>query len=61
MKAEMRISVKDCRRQKTLKIALVRVPFSRRQFRVRMDGQPWPANGQPVSLTRVLTALRKAT
>jgi len=61
MKADLRISVKDYRRSKNLRILLVRVPFSSsRQFWVRMNGAPWPKNGSPVSLTRLLTGLRKA-
>jgi hypothetical protein len=61
MKADLRISVKDYRRDKNLKIQLVRVPFSaNRQFWVKMNGQPWPKDGRPVSLTRLLTALRKS-
>jgi hypothetical protein len=61
MKPDLRISVKDYRRNTNLKIQLVRVPFSlSRQFSVRMNGAPWPKDGRPVSLTRVLTALRKA-
>ena len=59
MKADWRISIKDERRKKTLKVTLVRVPFSPRQFQAKMNGQRWPADGRPVSLTRVLTALRK--
>jgi hypothetical protein len=61
MKADLRISVKDFRLNKNLKIQLVRVPFSAsRQFWVRMNGVPWPKDGRPVSLTRLLTALRKS-
>jgi hypothetical protein len=61
MKCDLRISVKDYRRDKNLKVQLAQVPFaSARQFWVRMNGRPWPKAGQPVSLTRVLTALRKA-
>lgn len=61
MKADLRISVKDYHRNKNLKIQLVRVPFSAsRQFWVRMDGVPWPKDGKSVSLTRLLTALRKS-
>ena len=60
MKADLRISVKDYSRNKNLKIQLARVPFTHsRQFWVRMNGEPWPKDGRPVSLTRVLTALRK--
>ena len=61
MKADLRISVKDYHRNKNLKIQLARVPFTTsRQFWVRMNGQPWPNDGRPVSLTRLLTALRKS-
>ena len=61
MKSDLRISVKDYSRNKNLKIQLTRVPFAgSRQFWVRMNGVPWPKSGQPVSLTRVLTALRKS-
>jgi hypothetical protein len=60
MQADWRISIKDYRRGKTLKGLLTRPPFGPRQFFVRMNGVRWPAAGQPVSLTRVVTALRKA-
>ena len=60
MKADLRISVKDLRRNKNLKILLQRVPFAQRRFLVRMNGTPWPKDGRPVSLTRLLTALRKS-
>jgi len=61
MKADLRISIKDYKRNKNLKIQLVRVPFSAaRQFWVRMNGLPWPKDARPVSLTRLLTALRKS-
>jgi len=60
MKAGLRISIKDYSRNKTLLIRLTRVPFSNRLFEVQMDRQRWPADGRPVSLTRVMTALRKA-
>ena len=61
MKADLRISVKDFRRNKNLKIQFVKAPFSAsRQFFVRMNGVPWPKDGRPVSITRVLTALRKS-
>jgi hypothetical protein len=61
MKADLRISVKDYRRHKNLKIQLTQVPFTAsRQFWVRMNGVPRPKNGRPVSLTRLLTALRKS-
>jgi len=53
---EIRIS-----RNKNLKIQLSRVPFTRhRQFLVKMNGQPWPKDGRPVSLTRLRAALRKS-
>jgi hypothetical protein len=61
MKADLRISVKDYSRNKNLKIQLVRVPFSHnRQFWVKMNGERWPKDGRPVSITRLLTAVRKA-
>ena len=60
MKADLRISIKDYRRGKNLKILLRRMPFVSRQFFVRMNGAPWPKAGRPVSLTRLFTALRKS-
>lgn len=60
MKPDLRISVKDYRRNKNLKILIQRAVFSHRQFFVRMNGAPWPKDGRPVSLTRLLTALRKS-
>jgi len=61
MKADLRISIKDYHRNKILKIQLVRVPFSgSRQFLVKMNGVPWPKDGRPVSITLLLTALRKS-
>jgi hypothetical protein len=61
MKADLRISIKDYRRDKNLKIQLTRVPFTPwRQFWVKMNGEAWPKNGHPVSLTRLMTALRKS-
>jgi hypothetical protein len=60
MKAEVRISLKDYRRNKNLKVLIVRPPFASRQFMVWMNGGRWPATGRMVSITRVLTALRKA-
>ena len=60
MKADLRISVKDLNRGKNLKVQLTRTPFAPRQYWVRMNGARWPQSGQPVWLTRVLTAVRKA-
>jgi len=60
MKADLRISVKDYSRNKNLKVLLSRTPFSDGRFMVRMNGQPWPVDGRPVSLTKLMTALRKA-
>lgn len=60
MKADLRISVKDLNRGKNLKILLARTPFTPRQYFVTMNGAAWPVDGRPVSLTRVLTAVRKA-
>jgi hypothetical protein len=56
MKADLRISVKDYRRDKHFKIQFVRVPYTAHQFFVRMNGQPWPKDGRPVSTTRLMTA-----
>jgi hypothetical protein len=60
MKADLRISIKDYHRNKNLKILLRRVPFAARQFWVKMNGEPWPKDGRPVSLTKIMTGLRKA-
>jgi len=61
MKADLRISIKDYHRNKNLKILLRRVPFATaRQFWVKMNGEPWPKDGRPVSLTKIMTGLRKA-
>ena len=61
-KAELRISIKDDRRNKNLKILLFRSPFARRQYYVRMNpdssGQAaaaWPKDQRAVSLTQLLT------
>ena len=58
MRADLRISIKDYHRKKSLKFLLFRPPFACRQFLVRMNGAPWPAGGGLVSLTRLVTALR---
>ena len=60
MKADLRISVKDYHRNKNLKILLQRATFAHRQFYVRMNGAPWPKDGRPVSLTKLLTSIRKS-
>jgi hypothetical protein len=58
MEAHIRISVKDLPQNKNLKIQLARTPFARnRQLCDKMNGQPRPKNGRPVSLTRLLAAL----
>jgi hypothetical protein len=59
MKADLRISIKDYHRKKNLEILLFRPPFPCRQFLVQMNGTSWPSGGGPVSLTRLVTALRK--
>lgn len=52
MKADLRISIREYRRNKYLNIQLLRVPFNgSRQFFVRMNGDPWPKDARPVSLT----------
>jgi hypothetical protein len=61
MKADLRISLKDYHRGNSVKVLLQRVPFATsRQFRVTMNGKPWPKDGRPVSVTRIMTALRKS-
>ncbi len=60
MKADLRISIKDYRRKKSLKVLLFRPPFPSRGFLVQMGAKPWSAPGRTASLTRILTALRKA-
>jgi hypothetical protein len=60
MKAELRISIKDYRRNKNLKVLLFRPPFPSRGYYVEMNGEAWPAGGGPVCVTRLMTALRKA-
>jgi hypothetical protein len=60
MKADLRISIKDFNRNKNLKILLQRATFTHRQYYVSMNGTPWPKDGRPVSITRLLAALRKS-
>lgn len=61
MRADLRIPVKDYRRNKNLKVQLTQVPFaSARRYWVRMNGQPWPKKGQPVSLKPVGQSCRSA-
>ena len=60
MKADLRISIQDYRRNKNLKILLFRPPFPSRGYWVRMNGVAWPKAGQPVCRTRRVAALRKS-
>ncbi len=60
MKPDLRISIKDYRRGKSLKVLLYKVPFGPRKFWVRMNGDRWPKDARPVSVTKVLIALRKS-
>jgi hypothetical protein len=60
MKSDLRISIKDYRRNSSLKVLLFRPPFPSRGFLVRMNGKVWPKDGRLASLTRVVTALRKS-
>ena len=60
MKADLRISIKDLHKNRNLKILLHRQPYGGKQFWVTMNGERWPASGEPVSITRLMTALRKA-
>jgi len=58
MKADFRISIKDYRRNKTLKVLLFRAPWPK-QFFVRMNGERWPKRKGTASLSKVFAALRK--
>lgn len=59
MRCDLQNSVKDYPRGKALRIQLSQLCFgSARQFFVKRNGSPWPAARRPVSITRVLTALR---
>ena len=60
MKADLRISVKDYRRNKNLKIQLYAVRFDPQRCFVKMNGELWPGDGRPVSVMRLMTALRKS-
>jgi hypothetical protein len=62
MKADLRISVKNYHRKKSLGILPFRPPFPCRQFLLRMnpDRSGWPAGGGLVSLTRLMSALGKS-
>ena len=60
MKPDLRISVKDYRQGKNLKVLLYRLPYGSRRFWVRMNGSRWPKSGKSVSVTRLMTALRKS-
>jgi hypothetical protein len=60
MKADLRISIKEYRRNQNLKLLLFRTPFATRQYYGRMNHAPWPEDGRPVSLMRLLTGMRKA-
>jgi hypothetical protein len=51
MKADSRISIKDYRRNKNLKVLLYRPSFPSRGFMVRMNGERWPKDGGPVCVT----------
>jgi hypothetical protein len=51
MRPDWRISIKDYRQGKHLRVSLRRLPFGPRQFGVWMDGKRWPADGCPVLLS----------
>jgi hypothetical protein len=59
-KADLRISIKEYRNHKKLKILLFRTPFAMRQCSVRINGAAWPKDRRALSLTRLLTGVRKA-
>ena len=60
MKPDLRISVKDYHRGKNLKVLLYRLPYGNPRFRVKMNGLRWPTSGEPVSLSKLMAALRKS-
>jgi hypothetical protein len=60
MKPDVRISIKDFRRGKSLRVELRRPLHTARQFWVRMNGARWPGSGWAVSLSRLMAGLRKA-
>ena len=61
MKADLRISIKDYRRNKSVKVLLSQTPFdSPKQFYVTMNDENWPADGRPVSISKIMVALRKS-
>jgi hypothetical protein len=60
MKADLRVSIKDYRQNKKLKILLFRTPFATRHYYVRMNAVAWPKDLRAASLTRLLTGVRKA-
>jgi hypothetical protein len=60
VKADLRISIKDYHRGKSVKILLFRPPFPSRGFMVEMNGEPWPKRGGPVWLSRLMAAVRKS-
>ena len=60
MKTDVRVSVKNYRRNRSDKILLSQLKYSLRQFFVRMNGKKWPKDGRPVSITKVMTTLRKS-
>ncbi len=47
MKPDLRISVKDYRQGKNLKVLLYQLPYGSRRFLVRMNGSRWPKSRQP--------------
>src|SRR5262249_49811303 len=59
MKADLRISIKDFHRNRTLRVILYREPFQANRFRVTMNGDKWPKDGRPVSMTLLFASLRK--
>ncbi len=60
MKADLRISIKDYRRNKNLKVVHFKPPFPSRGFMVTINGRPWPTRPRDVGLARIFAALSKA-
>jgi hypothetical protein len=60
MKYDIRISVKDHRRRKNLKLQMAQLSYSSsRQFSAKMNGSLWPSDGRPGLSTEDLRAVRR--
>jgi hypothetical protein len=60
MKADLRISIKDYCRNKSLEVLVYGAPFPPRGYLVTLSGRHWRTRPETVGLTRVLAALKRA-